>query len=182
MLIFFTALYAVVLLATVGIIVLRRPKNSPDAKFTIREIPMTAVLGLFLWLEAGVILYYWYTVPERLVRSRNSQINVCIFLSLSALLGSGLLLYYFVKRVIVSENGVTYVDLFGRSEFMQWEKITSVKQSSGKRMVLEGGGMKFTVGGNRKGVIRFVKYATGKIPPIAGDDVLRNMKKALKIQ
>lgn len=182
MLIFFTVLYAVVLLATAGIILLRRPKKAEGAKFTIQEIPMTAGLGLFLWLEAGVILYYWYTVPERLVLSRNSQINVCIFLLLSALLGSGLLLYYFVKRIIVSESGVTYVDLFGRTEFLQWEKITSVKQSSGKRMVLEGGETKFTVGGNRKGVIQFVKYAAGKIPPIAGDDVLRNMKKALKIQ
>lgn len=182
MLTIFLTAFAVVIIVTAVIIATRRCKRMPGELYRIREISMTAVLGALLWLEAGTILYYDLAIPQRLITNSNSQINVYIFLTLSILTGAGMLLYYFVKSIVVCEDSVTYVSFYGTTKILKWEEITEVRTNVGKRFVLIGkNNVKMTVGGQRKTYKEFIELACKKIRPEVGEDILIGLKKSLKM-
>ena len=80
------------------------------------------------------------------------------------------------------QDGVTYVSFLGQCKELDWEDVTEVKQSSGKRLVLAArDGTKITVGGSKNTYAEFIRLAARYIPPEAGDDVLRSIRASLKI-
>lgn len=148
----------------------------------INEPPMTALLGFALWVEAGFVLYFLLTQPEHVAVSQQGRINAYIFLLASAALGGTMILYSFTKAILVFSDRVVYVSLFGRQETLRWEEIDEVKVTQSKRLtLLHKGGTQFTVGGKMESYREFVKLASKKIPPEAGEDILKELRIRLKL-
>ncbi|MEH7248154.1 hypothetical protein V7114_15370 [Neobacillus niacini] len=184
MLIGIAVLYVAIIIATIVVIFTRRVKGKqPGEILRVKEINITSLLGIFLLLEAGAILYYGLTTPERLITSSRAETNVYIFLLLSIGSGAFMQLYYFVKCCIITKDGVTGVSIWGRQTTLSWNEIASSHLTNGKRLTLtnKDGSKKFTVGGEKGTYKEFVKLASKNIRPEAGDDVLRNLKVSLKI-
>lgn len=148
----------------------------------VTEPPMTALLGLALWLEAGIVLFFLLTQPNHVAVSQQGRINAYLFLLASAALGGAMILYSFVKVILVFPDRVVYVSWFGQQETLRWEEIDEVKATQSKRLTLiHRGGTQFTVGGRMDAYREFVKLAGKKIPPEAGEDILAGLKKRLKL-
>lgn len=184
MLILIGILFILVVAATLILIATRRPKKEqPGELFRIREISITSLLGLMLWLEAGFILYYGIMMPERLITSSQAEINVYIFLILSILAGAFMLLYYFVKCAIVTKDGVIGISPLGEKTVLKWKEVASLKLNTGKRLTLinKEATKKITVGGEQASYKNFLRIACKEIPPEAGDDILRGLKLSMKL-
>lgn len=148
----------------------------------IKEPPMTALLGLVLWLEAGVVLYFLLNQPQQVAVSQQGRINAYIFLVASVAFGGAMILYCFKKVILVFPDRVVYVSMFGQQQTLNWEEIDQVKMTQSKRLTLiHVGGTKFTVGGKTESYREFVKLASKKIPSEAGEDILKDLRIRLKM-
>jgi hypothetical protein len=170
-------LYGAVVILTLILTALWRVKPQEQELFRIKETPLTAVFGFLLWAECGIIMYYNLTSPEHLGTGQNVQINAWIFIAVSALLGSGVILYYFVKTIIVKEDGFIYVSILGKSTEMKWNDVHEVSRIHTKRIILKTrGGIKITIGGDIKNYKKFVSLASQKTNPEIGRDVFKTIK------
>jgi hypothetical protein len=179
---FATILYAAAIISTGILLLTKRCGPKPEELFRIHETPLTAALGAALWAEAGIVLYFLFTHPERLAPSAQSKLNAYIFLFASAVLGCGMILYSFVKVILVFDDRVTYISIFGSDSTLKWNEIDEVKATQSKRLTLyQKDGIHFTVGGKPAPYHRFIKLACKKIPPEAGEDILASLKTAFKL-
>lgn len=169
-------LLVVIMVGTAGILATKRYRKTEEELFRVKEIPMTALLGFLLWLEAGAILYVVIAVPENLIKSSRSFWNVVIFILLSSILGAVMILYYFIKSCIVSEKGIKCISLIGTVTELSWQEVSSVKVSTGKRLILESadGKKKVTVGGEKKSYQEFIRLAEKRMKPVSGREYLHN--------
>ncbi len=174
-------LYAFLVVATFFIAFTRRSAPEAGEELRIREHWMTILLGAALWAEAGVLLFYAVTQPEAVFHSQNTVINTCIFLALSAVLGSGMILYGTVKCILVTKEHIVSVNLLGQRTTIAWNQISAVQQTAGKRMTLQDkNGEKISVGGNRAIFRSFVALASQRVPAVVAGDTIANLKTALK--
>ncbi|MEM1485776.1 hypothetical protein V6615_13035 [Oscillospiraceae bacterium PP1C4] len=182
MILFFFILFGAAVIVTAATISLKRCKPLEDELFRIREIPMTAVLGIALWAEAAGILYVLSTVPERLLTNQNASVNSYVFLTVSIILGSGMLLYRTVKIIIVCQNVVVYVSLLGKKTVLRWDEVSNLKLSHSKRLtMISEDGKKITVGGEKQSYGRFIILASQKLEPETGEEILVGLKSSLKL-
>lgn len=177
------AFFVVVLVATGIVIATRRLPPQPGEAIRVKEIGFTVLLALLLWLEAGMVLYYAFTVPERLFINQNSIINVSIFLLLSILIGAVAMLFYFVKCITADAEGVIYHSFWGVSSRIIWSEVTGFGKANGKRLTLMGkNNEKLTVGGDREKVKEFIKYAETYLPKDIDKEQLDLLKISLKMR
>lgn len=184
MLILIGSFFLIIILATLALIAFRGVRTQQSGeRFRIREISLTALLGAMLWLEAAFILYYGLTVPERIITSARAEINVYIFLFLSIIGGSFMLLYYFVKCCIVTDDGIIGISPFGKKTVLKWKEVASLQLGVGKRLTLisKEATKKITVGGEQSSYKNFLRIACQEIRPEAGDDVLRGLRLSMKL-
>lgn len=175
-------LYVIVVIATLAVIIAKRVKTKQAGElFRLKEINMTAVLGFLLWIEAGTILGCALWQPESIITSNTAKWNLYIFLLLSILLGSFMLLYYFVKCDIILENGVIGVSVTGKQTTLDWKEVWDVSLFNGKRLVMQdkGSTKKIVVGGEKKVYKEFVQLALKKTNPGKGRDVLKGLSTTL---
>ncbi len=177
-----TILFAAVVIGTGIFVLMKKCDLQPGEVLRIRETPLTAVLGFALWVEAGIVLYFLFTRPEQLAPSAQSKLNTYIFLFASAAFGCGMVLYSFVKVILVFDDRITYISIFGVASTLKWDEIDEVKTTQSKRLTLyQKGGTRFTIGGKTDPYHRFIKLACKKIPAEAGEDVLAGLKTAFKL-
>jgi hypothetical protein len=166
------------MLATLGLILLRRRKSDGREVFRVRETVLTVALGILLWAEVLVIAYFGYFLPEQLFTNANTRINVVIFLIMATGLGSVALLYYFVKCIIVEEDTVRYIDIVGNCKSLKWADIRGLTKRSGKRLLLNGpDGNAIRVGGEAQAFQKFLRYAEKKILSAENQELLRQLMK-----
>ena len=160
MMIALSLFYVFVLAITFRTIRKQRPAQKfSNEIFRVREIGMTSVLGALLWLEAGAILAYGITLPERLSGGFSSDLNVFGFLVLSILLGAYMQLYYFVKAIVVTDAGIVGISVWGKQTVLEWQDISEIRVSMLRRVTL-GGAQWFCYGRRReKGLCAF--FASG---------------------
>ncbi|MGE4485747.1 MAG: hypothetical protein AB7C97_11620 [Oscillospiraceae bacterium] len=176
------AVYILALLGTFVFVVTRRTGPGKDELFRIKETPMTALFGLMILIEAGFLQYFLITKPEQIVATGEGLRNAYLFLFISVALGCCLIMYAFVKTVIVTEKGVICVSLFGSHEEVDWNEIDGIELTRNNRLVLiKGKELKVTVGGDRESFKRFIKMADKKIRPEAGEDILLTLKEKYKV-
>ena len=151
----------------------RLPKKQADELLRLSETSFTAVLGLMLIALAFFLLYAKYSNSALAGTDTNSYLFVAGFAILCSGSGSGILLYTFLKRIIVCEDRVMAVSLFGKIESLQWKGIIEVKASLLSRSVtLIGSDAQLKVSGEPKAYKKFLEIAKKKIHRAAGSDVL----------
>lgn len=182
MFIAFAIVFALTVIATLYLCIVKRTDKKEDELLRIKEITETTLLGVFLWIENGFLLYTAIINPERLLTNRNAVINTSIFLLLGMFMGSYMILYGIVKCVVVKSEGITEIDVFGRAHSVKWEEISEAKRISGKRiMFISRNGSKVSVGGRRGDVKAFILMCDKYITSRKARDVVGELKKALKI-
>lgn len=156
---------ALIVLAAVLLIPLRRYRPRPCDLLVLRESGMTGVLGIALWLELLALLYSGIALPDRLFTSTNARLNTAVFLLVSAAAGAVALLYRFVKCVVVREEELIYVNLFGVQKALAWNRVEGLSGSIGKRLAFLGPSNKtLRVGGEPKGYRTFLRLASERLP------------------
>ncbi len=174
-------IYIIIIGATVVMILQKKDVQIEGEEFCIRESKITAFLGMALWLEGGVIVFYALTVPERLFLNRNSLINVGIFMAASVLLGSGMMLYTFVKRITFTQNELVLVNPLGETTRIAWSNIRGVSSSNGKRLVFQDKEKtRIVVGGNRSMMKDAVNTISKRIPKYVDSTDVQKLMTALK--
>jgi|GEM_PF-677147 len=147
-------------------ILLRRHKPQHGDLLILRETGMTAVLGIALWLEVLIILYFAVMMPERILVDDNSRINTAIFMLLGAAVGSAAMLYAFVKCIVVREKELIGINSFGRQTSLKWAEIKTVSATPGKRLTISDAQSKsMKIGGESKSFQKFLQLAIEKLPP-----------------
>lgn len=180
MMIALSLFYVFVLAITFRTIRKQRPAQKfSNEIFRVREIGMTSVLGALLWLEAGAILAYGITLPERLSGGFSSDLNVFGFLVLSILLGAYMQLYYFVKAIVVTDAGIVGISVWGKQTVLEWQDISEIRVSMLRRVTLGGHNGSVTVGGEKKAYARFLRLAVKKIQADTGNDILIGLNKTI---
>ncbi|HAX50455.1 hypothetical protein [Muricomes intestini] len=172
--------YIIILAVTIVIIIQKKNIKIEGEEFCIRENKITAFLGIALWIESGIIAYYSITFPERLFLNNNSIINVCIFMAASVLLGSGMMLYTFVKRIVFTKNELILVNLLGQLTRIGWNNIRGVSQTNGKRLAFQDKDRtKIVVGGNRNMMKRAFKKIYTRIPKFVDNTEIQKLETTL---
>lgn len=174
-------LYIIIVAATVVIILRRKNIKIEGEEFCIRESRITAFLGIALWIEGGVIAYYSIRVPERVFLNNNSMVNVCIFMAASVLLGSGMMLYTFVKRIVFTQNELILVNLLGELTRIGWNNIRGVSRTNGKRLAFQDKDKtRIVVGGNSKMMKKALKTIHIKVPKYVDSTEIQKLETALR--
>lgn len=174
-------LYIIIVAATVVIILRKKNIKVEGQEFCISESRITAFLGIALWIEGGVIAYYSITVPERLFLNNNSMVNVCIFMAASVLLGSGMMLYTFVKRIVFTQNELILVNLLGELTRIGWNNIRGVSRTNGKRLAFQDKDKtRIVVGGNRKMMKKALKTIHIRVPKYVDSTEIQKLETALR--
>lgn len=156
--------YGIVVIATLCLVFWKGTDKVSTGQ-CLKENILTGLLGLALWLEGGIIVYYAITRSKYLFTNDNAKINTLIFIALSLLLGSAMVLYATVKKVYIQNEKVVYIDLFGRVSEMNYDDIKKVYKSTGKRLAVENkAGDKIVVGGQRKQLKKALKTIHSKLP------------------
>lgn len=174
-------LYIIIVAATVVIILRKKNIKIKGEEFCIRESRITAFLGIALWIEGGVIAYYSITVPERIFLNNNSIVNVCIFMAASVLLGSGMMLYTFVKRIVFTQNELILVNLLGELTRIGWNNIRGVSRTNGKRLAFQDKDKtRIVVGGNSKMMKKALKTIHIKVPKYVDSTEIQKLATTLR--
>jgi len=170
------AVSVLMVVACLIFILLRRRKPQPGDLLILRETGMTAVLGIALWLEVLIILYFAVMMPERILVDDNSRINTAIFMLLGAVVGSAAMLYAFVKCIVVREKELIEINSFGGQTTLEWAEIKSVSAPMGKRLTITDAQSKsMKIGGESKGLQKFLQLAIEKLPPEIDRKPLQSM-------
>ena len=98
------------------------------------------------------------------------------FAILSVAFGCGILLYTFLRKVIVYEDGFVFVSILGKEKRLLWKEITEIKVPTlSNKATFIGKNTQISVGGEPKAYKAFLKIAMKYIKPEIGSDTLANL-------
>ena len=95
------------------------------------------------------------------------------------LLGAVSLLWYFVRCIIATPQGVLAVGMTGGEQLLRWDQITRLKLENGRLLLLDVAGRQCAVGGSRRAQLAFVRLAQERLRPGVGAAVLQALEQKL---
>lgn len=173
---------AVLILASMALIIKRQPKRQQKELMRLSETVFTAVMG-FMMIALGVfLLYQKYTDPEIAGTDINSYVFICGFSIVCVACGSCMMPYTFLKKIIACEDRVIYVTILGECRELYWRDVTEVKLPlMSSKITLIGKNTRFVAGGETKAYKEFIRIAKNKIRAQVGSDVLDKLSDRLMI-
>lgn len=170
------------ILASSILIVNKQPQKHEGELMRLSETAFTAVLGGMM-IALGFFLLYAKYVNYAVAGTDNaSYIFVSGFAVMCVGCGCGIILYAFLRKFIIYEDRVLYVNILGGQWELYWNKITELKLSfMSNKVTLIGNNTRFTVGGEPKAYREFLKIAKKKIKPEVGSDILEKLSGRLLI-
>ena len=100
-------------------------------------------------------------------------------LCIGLLLGAVSLLWYFVRCIIATPQGVLAVGMTGEEQLLRWDQITRLKLENGRLLLLDVAGRQCAVGGSRRAQLAFVRLAQERLRPGVGAAVLQALEQKL---
>jgi len=143
----------------------------------LSETIYTAAFAVLLIAMAGFILWMKYSHTEIAGKDPTSYFSVGVFAVMCAAVGCGVLFYTFLRKVIVYEEGVVFINLLGAKKQIQWNEITEIKISPlTNKIGLISGSSHFSVGGEAKAYKEFLRIAQQKVKPNVGGPILDKLR------
>lgn len=150
--------------------------RQPGELMRLLEPKVTAFMGALLIAMGYFILIMKYLNPTIAGNDQVSYIYVGGFSLICVGFGCGIMFYTFLKKVIVTEDRLIFVDMFGKRKEMYWKEITQVKVPTlTNNLTLIGREARYTVKGEPKAYKEFLKIAKEKIRKEIGSDTLENL-------
>lgn len=164
------------IVATSILITTKEPKKQKGELMRLSETKATSALGVLIIAMGFFILWMKYTNPAIAGSDQTSYLFVSGFAVLCMAVGCGMMLYTFLKKVVVLEDGIVFVNLLGGNKRMAWREITELKVPPlTNKLTLIGHHTHFTVGGEAKAYKAFLKIAKEHIKPEVSSDTLGNL-------
>lgn len=170
------AICTVLILASTILIANKQPKKQKGELLRVSETTMTAVMGVLMFAMSYFILWMKYTQPMIAGTDQTSYLYIAGFAIICTAIGCGIMFYTFLRKVIVYEDSIVFVTIWGGHKKMFWNEVTEIKVPplTNKATFFEKK-LHFTVGGEPKAYKAFLKIAKSKIKPEVGSDVLENL-------
>lgn len=158
------------------LIITKQQKKREDELLRLSETAFTAVMGGMAAVLGFFLLYAKYTDHTVAGSDTTSYFFIGGFAVICVGIGCGILLYTFLKKIIVFNDRILYVTIFGRHKEIYWNKISELRiPFMSNKVTIIGKNTRFTVGGETKAYKKFIKIAKEKIITEVGSDVLEKL-------
>lgn len=170
----------ILLIATILLIVKNRCTDTGLVR--VRETMMTAVMGVMCMALAVYITYLKLTDPTIAGTTENSYWFVAGFSLACHLMGDIMLLFTFVKRVVLFEDRIEDCSFFGKKQTMYWADIIKVEKPMTRKayVLTDRDGNVISVSGDNKACKEFVDFAKSRIKSASGSNLLHQVEHRLK--
>lgn len=166
----------VFILADVILIIIRQPQKQKGELMRLSETAFTAVMGGMLVILGFFLLYMKYTDPTVAGADQTSYIFAAGFALVCITGGCGIMLFTFLKKIIVCEDRVLFITILGRCKELYWDEIAEIRVPVlSNKLTIIGKNIRFTVGGEPKAYKKFIKIAQKKIKAEVGSSVFEKL-------
>ena len=160
-------------LASIYLIVRKNPKRQESELLRLSETKFTIILAGLLILMGFAIIIIKFIDPSKGGVDTSSYLVAALLALLCVLLGSGMLLFSMLKQIIVTDNGLQIVSLFGKSYEMPWKEITEIKlRPLSNKVTFVSKSHSVLIGGEPGTYKKFIAIAKTKIPTRVSHDLL----------
>ena len=180
--ILYASLAAAVVLLIAAIVLMVKNRCTDEGLVCVRETWMTAVMGVMLVTVGVFITVMKLTDPSVAGTDESSYWFVAVFGLLCHLLGVFMLLYTFVKRIVLFEDRIEDCSPFGITRTMYWGDIVQVEKPVTRKayILTDRDGNTISVSGDSKASKAFVDFARTKIKSAQGTNLLHQVERRLK--
>ena len=180
--ILYASLAAAVILLIAAIVLMVKNRCTDPGLVCVRETWMTAVMGVMLMAMGVFITVMKLTDPSVAGTDKSSYWFVAVFGLLCHLLGVFMLLYTFVKRIVLFEDRIEDCSPFGITRTMYWGDIVQVEKPVTRKayILTDRDGNTISVSGDSKASKAFVDFARTKIKSAQGTNLLHHVERRLK--
>lgn len=169
---------ALCLAAAIYLIVKSNPKRQEKELLRLSETKFTVILAGMLILMGFALIVIKLIDPARGGVDTVSYLMVAFLALLCVVSGSGMLLFTLLKQIVLTEDGLTVVSLFGKTYDMPWKEITEIKlKPLSSKVVFVSKKHSILVGGEPQTYKKFIAIAKTKIPARVSHDLLDKLSK-----
>ena len=161
------------LAAAIYLIVKNNPKKQEKELLRLSETKFTVIMaGLIIFM--GFALFAVKLIdPARGGSDTNSYLVVAGLALLCVVSGSGILLFTLLKQIVMTEDGLRIVSMFGNTQDMPWKDVTEIKlKPLSSKVTFVSKQLKVLVGGDPQTYKKFIAIAKTKIPARVSHDLL----------
>lgn len=180
--ILYASLAAAVVLLIAAIVMMVKNRCTDDGLVCVRETWMTAVMGVML-VAMGVFITVMKLIdPAVAGTDESSYWFVAVFGLLCHGLGAFMLLYTFVKRIVLFEDRIEDCSPFGITRTMYWDDIVQIEKPMTRKayVLTDRDGNTVSVSGDSKASQAFVDFARTRIKSAKGTNLLYQVERRLK--
>jgi len=161
------------LAAAIYLIVKNNPKKQEKELLRLSETKFTVIMaGLIIFMGFALIAVKLID-PARGGSDTNSYLVVAGLALLCVVSGSGMLLFTLLKQIVVTEDGLHIVSMFGNAQEMPWKEITEIKlKPLSSKVTFVSKKNSILVGGEPQTYKKFIAIAKTKIPARVSHDLL----------
>lgn len=173
---------AAAVLLIVTIVLCIRNRCEDEGLLCVKEIPLTAMMGLMMIVLGVWMVYLKLIDPTVAGTDRDSYLFVAVFSLVCHLMGDFCLLYTFVKRVVVFNDRVEECSAFGKRRTMYWTEVVKIEKPVTRKAfkLHDKVGNVITVSGADKAYKEFADIAKDKIKSSQGRDLLNVVENRLR--
>lgn len=175
------AVNIIIFIAAIVLIKIRQPELPDNKLVVVKETIETGLLGLFCWLLGMALIIAKYFNPNLTGSDLQSYQYLAVFSIICSIIGHEILLYAYVKKVVVYEDRVEHYNARGVKKEIFWRDIVKVKSPFlSKRLTLKTDSTSISVNGSPASYRKFSTIAEKKIPKTAELDELKRIFKNWK--
>lgn len=166
-------LSAFCLAASIYLIFKNNPKRQEKELLRLSETKFTIVMAGLLILMGFALIVVKLIDPARGGSDTNSYLMVALLALLCVVSGSGILLFTLLKQIVVTEDGLSIVSMFGKTKDMPWKEVTEIKlKPLSSKVTFVSKQHSILVGGDPQTYKKFIAIAKTKIPARVSHDLL----------
>lgn len=166
----------IILIAAIIIIFTRQPKLDGSELVVVSETIETGVLGVFTWLLGIALVIMKYINPGLSGSDLQSYQFIAIFSILCSIIGHEILMYAYVKKIVVYDDRLEHYNLRGIKKAIYWKDIKKVKSPFlSKRVTFKTDKTTISINGAPSSYKKFATIAEKKIPKTAERDELNRI-------
>lgn len=180
--ILYASLAAAVVLLAAAIVLIVKNRCTDPGLVCVRETWLTAVMGVML-IAMGIFITVSKLIDPNIAGTdERSYWFVAVFGLLCHLLGAFMLLYTFVKRIVLFEDRIEDCSPFGITRTMYWGDIVQVEKPLTRKayVLTDRDGNTVSVSGDSKASKEFVDFARSRIKSAKGTNLLYQVEHRLK--
>ena len=164
---------AICLAGSIYLIVKKNPEKQQKELLRLSETKFTVIMAGLMILMGFALIVVKFMDPTRGGSDTLSYMVVALLALICVISGSGILLFTLLKQIVVTEDGLLIISVFGKSMDMPWKSITEIKlKPLSSKVKFISKQQSVLVGGDPHQYKKFIAIAKTKIPTRVSHDLL----------